>query len=453
MKILLISVNKEREPYPVAPIGTACVASALKQEGHDICILDLCFEEHSSKVIEKVASDFGPDIVGLSIRNVDNLTFGKSINYMPSVKEVVETVKSTCAAGIVAGGSGFSIFPEESLRYLALDLGIAGEGEDAFAQLIAAYESGGSFDSVPNLCRIVNGNYVANSVQSKYKFSKPDRSFLDNAKYMELGGMGNIQAKRGCPFSCTYCTYPAIEGCKVRLRNASDVVEEIIEAHNRYGIDHMFFVDDIFNFPEEHAIGICEEMIRRKAAVDWTCFATPFGMSREMAYVMKKAGCKGIEFGTDGGSERTLEALGKRFLPSDIERASNYCMRVGLPHAHYIIIGGPGEDADTLEDTFTLFDRLGPTAVIAIIGVRIYPNTLLRQRAINEGIVREDDSLFNPVFYLTNNINSDELIKTVAGLAADRPNWIVPALGLRCDTGMMTMLRKNGRKGPLWDLL
>jgi len=453
MNILLISVNREQEPYPVAPLGAAYVAAALRREGHQPRILDLCFEYDTEAAIARAVSDFRPDIIGLSIRNADNLTYGKSVNYMPGVKGIVGTVRKMSDAAMVAGGSGFSIFPEESLRYLGLETGIAGEGEEAFVKFAEAYLNGGSLDSVPNLCRIENGNFVRSLTADGNPFSTPDRTLLDNSRYMELGGMGNVQTKRGCPFSCSYCTYPAIEGCNLRVRNAAEVVDEIIEARDRHGIDYIFFVDDIFNFPEEHAAGICEEIIRRDASVEWTCFATPLGMSREIAAVMKRAGCKGVEFGTDGGSEKTLEALGKKFSPGDIERASECCRSVDLPHAHYIIMGGPGEDSATIAEAFSLFDRVKPTAVIALIGVRIYPNTPLRKRAVSEGVIQEKDSLFEPAFYLTGAMDAPTLVKTVAERAGGRSNWVVPALDMRCSTEMLSFLRKAGRRGPLWDLL
>ena len=453
MKILIISANREREPYPVAPIGASYVAGALKREGHDARILDLCFEENAEAAIRNIVSEFHPDIIGLSIRNIDNLTYGKSVNYMPAVKSIVETVKQTTGAGIVVGGSGFSIFPEETLQYLSLNIGIVGEGERAFVKYVEACQNGGSLDFISNLCRVRNGHFIINQIHYSNGFSLPDRSLLDNRKYLELGGMGNIQTKRGCPFSCTYCTYPAVEGCELRVRDAAEVADELKDACNRHGIDYFFFVDDIFNFPEEHAVAVCEEMIRRNVKVDWTCFATPLGMSREMAAVMKRAGCKGVEFGTDGGSEKTLAALGKLFTPDDIAHASESCRSVDLPHAHYIIMGGPGEDTATMEETFSLFDRVKPTAVIALIGVRIYPNTPLRQLAVEDGIIQEKDSLLNPAFYLTQAMDSSTLVKKVAGYANDRFNWIVPALDIHCNAAMLALLRKMGKRGPLWDLL
>lgn len=453
MKSLLVSVNNEKDPYPVAPVGAAYIAASLKEKGHEVRILDLCFVEDDIKAVTSSLAGFFPDVIGLSIRNIDNLTFNKSISYLPRIRSIVECIKSSTSSPVIAGGSGFSIFPEEMLRFLGLDAGIIGEGEDAFPSLMDSLAGGDDPLNIPNLCRIKDGRYETGGIRFTDGKFVPDRSLLNNSAYLELGGMANIQSKRGCPFTCSYCTYPDIDGNRLRLRDPGLVVAELEEMNKKFGIDYVFFVDDIFNFPEAHAAELCERMLEIGLKTDWTCFATPKGMTPELAGLMKKAGCKGVEFGTDAGAERTLKGLGKMFTTDDIVSASEACQRVDLPHAHYIIIGGPGEDNSTLNSTFELLDRVSPTAVIALTGVRIYPNTLLHKQAIQDNVINNDSSLLDPVFYMTPEMDVDEILERVSGRARARSNWIVPGMNIRCDAGMMALLRKQGRRGPLWDML
>src|SRR3972149_594011 len=136
MQILLISANNEKTPYPVSPIGLAYVASALLKDGHDVKILDLCFAEDIGSSVQQIIASFKPDIIGLSIRNIDNLTYPKSVFYLPAIKSVVDAVKPMNIP-VIVGGSGFALCPEAVLRYLGLEFGIVGEGEDderAFAR-------------------------------------------------------------------------------------------------------------------------------------------------------------------------------------------------------------------------------------------------------------------------------------------------------------------------------
>ncbi len=453
MKVLLISVNNEKIPYPSAPIGAAYVATALRNKNHNVRILDLCFVEDDHPAIAESFKSLTPDIVGISIRNVDNLTYNQSIFYMPRVRRIVDLIKKYVSLPLIVGGSGFSIFPEEVLRYLDVNTGIIGEGENAFALLLDAINKNDDISSIPNLCYIKDGKYYSNGKSHVQFHILPDRSFLDNKKYLELSGMANIQSKRGCAFKCSYCTYPNIDGNIMRLREPTDVVRELKEMKTEYDIDHVFFVDDIFNFPEEHAVTICEEIIKNNLKINWTCFAIPKGMTTSLARLMKKAGCKGVEFGTDAGSEKTLRGLGKSFTTNDIAYATECCKNVDLPNAHYIIIGGPEEDISTVNETFTLFNKIKPTAAIALIGLRIYPNTLLRKRAVEEGVINKDTNLLEPVFYVTPNISIDTLFRKVSEHAKQMHNWIVPGLNIRYDVDMMRALRRMGNRGPLWNLL
>jgi len=453
MKILLISVNNEKEPYPVAPLGAAYIAKALRDKNHEVQILDLCFATDDFYVISESLKHFTPDVIGLSIRNIDNLTYHKSIFYMPRIQYIVNFIKRKTSVPIIAGGSGFSIFPEDALRYFGLDIGIIGEGETAFPLLLDAFNSGEQFPAIQNICYMKDGRFNANKIIDSHINHFPDRSLLNNKLYFDVGGMANIQSKRGCPFKCSYCTYPNIEGSKLRLREPADVVEELKETWSKYGIDYFFFVDDIFNFPEDHAIALCEEIIRNDLKINWACFATPKGITQKLVLLMKKAGCTGIEFGSDGGSEKTLKGLNKHFTMDDIASAAKCCKSVDLPNAHYIIIGGPDEDIFTLQETLNFFDRISPTAVIALIGVRVYPNTLLHKKSIEEGIIGNGTNLFEPVFYLTPKMNVDTITQKVSNHAKQRQNWIVPGLDIRCAADMLSLLRKRGKRGPLWDML
>ncbi|OQZ02471.1 MAG: hypothetical protein B6D35_01055 [Candidatus Brocadia sp. UTAMX2] len=453
MKILLISTNNEKYPYPVAPIGAAYIAKALRNNGYSVKIIDLFFVEDDCAVISDALKDFVPDVIGISIRNIDNLTYGRSIFYMPRIRHIVDFIKRRTSVPLVVGGSGFSIFPEEVLRYLKLETGIVGEGETAFALVVGAIEKCKDMDNIQNLCYLKDDKFYSNSIVYTQINNRPDRSFLSNKMYFELGGMANIQSKRGCPFKCTYCTYPCIEGNKLRLREPMDVVEELKEMRIDYGIDYVFFVDDIFNFPEEHAVAICEEIVRNNVEVNWTCFATPKGMTQKLAALMKTAGCKGVEFGSDAGSEKILKGLSKHFTHDDIAYAAECCGEIGLPNAHYIIIGGPGEDHETLQETFAFFEKINPTAVIALLGLRIYPNTRLHSKSIEDGVIEKDRNLLEPAFYLSPEMDTAAIFRNISEHARKHQNWIVPGLDIRCEMNMLTVLRKMGKKGPLWDML
>ena len=454
MRILFVSVNRESVPYPVAPLGVAYVAGAARSAGHEVRLLDLCFSESVEADVAVAVRQFAPQLIGISIRNVDNLTYPAPVSYLDEILAAVTSLKRHADAPIVAGGPGFSIFPERLLAALDLEYGVIGEGEETFCALARCLQDRREVPGLPNLIR--RGEDAGRVTRRLGHFAEnglPARDLLDNARYLALGGMANLQTKRGCPFACTYCTYPQIDGPSLRLRPPAKVADELAGMVEEAHIDEAFFVDDIFNQPHDHALGICEAIIARQIRVGWTCFATPTGMTPQLARAMKGAGCRGVEFGADAASPSILRALGKPFPQEDLRAAARACREAGLPAAYYLIFGGPGETAHTVAETCDLIDDLRPQAVLAFVGIRIYPNTPLHGIAVSERVVAGGDDLLLPRFYISPRIEEDALIAAVGSHAKARRNWVVPALGIRSDPAFLALLRRSGRRGPLWDLL
>ncbi|MEK6790620.1 MAG: lipid biosynthesis B12-binding/radical SAM protein [Deltaproteobacteria bacterium] len=452
MNILLISANREKSPYPVTPIGLAYVAKALLAAGHSVEILDLCFADAPDEAIKTAIAKTSPALIGLSIRNIDNLSYPKSTSYLPYLESLAASLKKTGITTIV-GGSGFSLFPEGLLRRLKLDYGVTGEGEAAMKDFAAHLAAGIDACGIPNLAYLKDDVFHQNPIRTGEAFLSPARELLDNQRYFTLGGMANVQTKRGCPFTCVYCTYPYLDGNKIRCRKAVEVADELEAMLDKWGLDYVFFVDDIFNHPVSQAIGICKEIISRGLKLNWTCFATPLGMTRELLGLMKEAGCKAIEFGTDAASAVMLKNMGKSFTKDEVRAVSSLSSQEGVQAAHYLILGGPGETIETLQEAFDFMDELAPRAVIVMIGVRIYPNTTLEKISIAQGVIQKGASLLDSRFYISPLVKEDKLLTMIEGHASERPNWVVPALDIRNSEEGMAFLRRTGYRGPLWDLL
>ena len=256
MKVLLVSTNRESLPDPVAPLGAAYVAAALKQAGHDVRLLDLQFAPDVHLALKDAYRGYRPGVVGLSIRNVDNVAFPQTVSYVPELVAMVRVLKSAGAKLIIPGGSGFTLMPTELLQAMDLDLGIAGEAEESFPELLRRIEERQRVDDIPGLVYRYGGKYHVNKHRRYVDLNDtpgPDRELIENALYLSEGGAGNLQTKRGCSFGCTYCTYPLVEGRKVRLRDPAKAAAEFEVAVRKYGLRHIFIVDNVFNHPIEHA--------------------------------------------------------------------------------------------------------------------------------------------------------------------------------------------------------
>lgn len=452
MKILLISVNRERMPAPVFPLGLAYIAGALRERSHSIEVMDLCFSQNVSGDLKEVLLRFQPGLIGLSLRNLDNLTYPTSFSYLKEAEEVISACRQFSSSKLVIGGSGFSLAPKELLQHLDVDFGIVGEGEEVLPILVNALEKDLPIPPSPHLLIKKGTNALTVSGAQVSSLSGPDRSLFNGPRYLEEGGMLNLQTKRGCPFSCIYCTYPLLEGKKVRLREVDGVIEEIRHLIREQRTDYIYFVDDIFNYPVSFAEQLCRRIVEERIEVKWSAFVSPGFLSEDLLKWMKEAGCVGVEFGTDSGSDRMLKHYKKSFTRADVVQASQLCSKLDVNHCHYLLFGGPGEDEETLEESFRLMDQLDPTAVIAMLGIRIYPGTELELLARSEAMIQRDTNLIHPHFYIAPGLKG-RLENIIQEKALERRNWIVPGLEINITQTLMEQIRRFGVRGPLWELV
>jgi radical SAM superfamily enzyme YgiQ (UPF0313 family) len=456
LRVLLISANTEKLPDPVFPIGAAYMAAVAEQHGHTVDTLDLCFLDSVHAALDEQIRTTQPDVVGISLRNLDSSSYPQNTSYIDDYKELVDTVRGLTSAPVMLGGSGFTVMPDTIMEYLAADIGVVGEGELAFPWVLERLANGETIRSTPEYaCRAVNGGVCVNAV-TRIKHLDitgiPLRRRFDVDRYYQRGGALNIQTKRGCYFECVFCSYPLIEGSKVRMRTAQAVVDEIEAARAEHGARHWFFVDNIFNMPIRHAKEICEEIVARQLDIEWSGYLNPKFIDDELCALMARSGCKAIEFGTDSGSATMIANLKKEFDPDGLRHASALCHKHGLKFCHSLIFGGPGETRETVTETLDLMDELRPTAVIAMTGIRVLPGTEMVEIALRDGQIDADDNLLYPKFYISPALG-DELIERIEAYARSHSNWIVPGKGIKTNVQVLQKLRERKIKGQLWRLL
>ena len=137
MKILLISSNIACTPYAVYPLGLSMVAAALGKAGHKVHQFDFLQHNRSLESLGNEINNIHPDVIGLSIRNIDNVNLLHEQHYISAVKNIVKKIKEETDSPVILGGSGFSLMPEVILREVGADYGIVGEGEKAIVELLA----------------------------------------------------------------------------------------------------------------------------------------------------------------------------------------------------------------------------------------------------------------------------------------------------------------------------
>ena len=459
MRVLLVSANRELIPDPIFPLGLAYIAAAARQAGHLVAVADLCFGSRPIHELQQQVRMFKPDVIGLSIRNVDNAAYPLTVDYLTQHREVINAIRDVTRTPVVLGGSGFSILPEAYMQALDGDYGIKGGSEQNFVALLDALDNNHDPGVVPGVLARSGNHPTGVDIQTPAKTDtnrgnrlRPARHLFDYARYVRRGGTGNIQTKRGCVFKCNYCTYPLLEGNRFRVRDARDVVDEIESLLREYGRHPVFFVDSLLNFPRGHVEGICEEILRRKLNVRWSCYATPVKLDRRQAQLMAQAGCEGIELGSDAIDDGQLERLGKSFDAATVVHANQYCLDAGLRVCHSLIFGGPGETESSIRSTCRALQEMRPTAVVAMTGVRVYPGTPLAGQLISSGKMAGNDIGLMPAFYIEPGV-ANFLPAYLQQQARKAGNWVLPGMEPPLLPISQRILRALGVSGPLWRLL
>ena len=469
-RVLLVNPNRMRPP--VAPIALDYLASSLAGSGFEVDLLDLCFcpnTEDFAREIEGYFASKSAFAVAITLRNTDDTSLVTRDFFIPRLKEIIDCIRAHTSAHIILGGSGFSIMPEDILKYYDLDLGIWGEGEYSLPLLLEKMMGGEDYHGVPGLVYRVTEGFHLNA--PKYidlnSMPAPERNAVDNRRYFLEGGMGSIEAKRGCPRRCIYCADPLTKGRRVRRRSPRSVVDEI-EALLQKGIDHFHFCDSEFNLPPAHAGEICREIVSRGLAsrVRWYAYCSPAPFSEGLATLFRKAGCAGINFGVDSANERMLRTLERDFTVEDVARTAQLCHQQGIVFMYDLLLGGPGETRDSLGDTIEKMKWLSPFRVGASLGVRIFPGTRLAAMVRRQGPVEQnpnlrgvrDEKFFTPVFYLSSALGEDAL-GYLAGLVAGDERFFFMS-GEVADQNynynendLLTNAIRDGYRGAFWDIL
>lgn len=431
MKVLLVATNREASPYPVAPLGALCVASAAQSAGHEITFLDLGSSKSPQEDLRRALHSNGHQAVAFGIRNLDNCWSFAPKLFFDDVKELASIVRENFSGPLILGGTGFSVAPFGWMKRLQPDCGVVGEGERSFPEILRRIESGESLEGMPGVLtkHTVETECVppTQQVHLLQELSCPAHDLCQYSSYVRRGGFIGIQTKRGCPFKCVYCIYPELEGKRYRLRAPEAVVEEIERVARHSKQKHFFFVDSVFNDPRSHALAICKIMQRKRTPVKWEAFCNPVGFDEELARNMAEAGCVGVEFGLDVADAKMLKAMGKPFTQKHIRIALQAAKDAKIPFVVYLLFGGPGETWADIQDTQKfLADCAEPNGVFASFGIRVYENTPLAETALREGQIQPGQDLFETAYYLSPHLQEDTERK-LDHIARNRPEWTSPA--------------------------
>ncbi|MBI3377219.1 MAG: lipid biosynthesis B12-binding/radical SAM protein [Nitrospirae bacterium] len=437
----MISSNITMSPYPIYPLGLSMIASALAGAGHEVRQFDFLQQNNSLDALAQEIGAFGPGLIGISVRNIDNVNFMNEQYYIDIVKEIVKKAKEVSEVKVILGGAGFSLVPELILKETGADYGIVGEGE----RLAINFADNAAAGIYPEE-RLIGPEIRltgAEIVSARY-----DDELMKY--YLHSGNIASIQTKRGCTQKCIYCSYPVLEGDSIRKREPRLVVDDIELLRDKHKAKYIFFIDSVFNDSEGAYLDVIEEMRKRNINLPWTGFFKPEGLNDEIVGLMKATGLIAVEIGSDAACDITLRKLGKKFSFQDIVECNDLFARYEIATSHYFMFGGPGETKETVYEGIENVKGLEKSVSFIFMGIRILPNTLLAQIALREKLLSPDNGMLKPVYYISPLVDRKWLEDTLTEAFSKIRHCIFPPDAV---DSSLRMLHKLGYSGTMWDML
>lgn len=373
----------------IPPLGLAYLAAVLEREGIEVQIVDGSCGLSLAVMMGKL-KDYEPDIVGISCTTP---TFKDAIDLAEAVRRALPK------AIIVLGGAHVTAIPQEAMQEEVFDVGVIGEGEITFLELVKEIDGRGGLDGV-DLERISglafrrDGENFLTPSRERIKdldgLPHPARHLLaplsayrpTPASYRKLP-LAVMMTSRGCPYRCTFCDR-GVFGNFVRAHSPERILDEIEELLDRYGAREIRFFDDTFTINRKRVEKVCEMIIERGLRFPWTCLTRVNTVDRNLLRLMRKAGCWQVLFGLESGDPRMLKILNKGSSVEQNTQAVQWALEAGLGVRGDFIIGTPGETMESLENTlaFTKRIRLDYAHFNKFVP---YPGTELYERLLMEG--------------------------------------------------------------------
>ena len=429
MRVLLVATNRQgrlnsRMNAQPMPIGLAYIAGHLDRERHQVRVADLMFAEDYLGEIERVVREFRPEVVGISLRNLSNHSYLNTEWALPVTREVIGRIREHCRAVIIVGGPAFSLLPQQCFEYLRPDLGVAGDAGETFAEICNRLEAGEPpvYD-LPGVVHARDGAVSLNEGLCVSAFaSRPRLEDLEMDKYRAAGfGVGVLTKLGSFSYPTPASTAGMTEADYRVIRPVDEVVAEVRELWEKYQLRKIFFVDNGFNFPLDHAKSLCSALIEADLGVRWnTCLAS-FNCDAELVRLMREAGCALVLMGNRGGDPHDGTGSLAEQMELQLE-TPRLCEEGGLHYTVARTFGEPGETRETVEHKLEFLRRINPALANLRVGVSVMPGTEVAALALAGGLIGDESELIEPTFYIAPGVR-DWIVPYLREQAAGNPRW------------------------------
>ncbi|MBQ7639286.1 MAG: B12-binding domain-containing radical SAM protein [Clostridia bacterium] len=335
------------------PLGLLSIASFLKRRGHDVKILD----RNIGKIdIRREISEFAPDAVGISVMSARG------------VNDAVKISKTAKDAGVVViwGGQMPTLSTEMALTCPYVDYVAMGEGEYVWEDILNAVSKGLPIADIPGVAsRGENGEVRAvpcRPFADLRDIGPLDFTLLKMEKYTQtyLGckKMVYLYSAKGCPGRCAFCSNTTFHKSVFRKRPVDFVIQELKFLTENYGVDGVYFSDELWCLRREEMLEFCRELVRSGINIRFG-IQMRVGILKEEDYkLLYDCGCRWVFFGIESGNAEMQKRIHK-YMPSEkIRETFEMTDRIGLTSFASMIIGYPDETEEQLRDSVRLMNSV-----------------------------------------------------------------------------------------------
>ena len=392
-------------------------AAVLLQSGYQVKLQDYQTQGDTFEMIEKDMDEFDPDMIMMSITNTTIFDDIKVINRLCEKHHPIVVLK---------GALFFA--PEQAMLdmidFTNVDYLIGGEIDFCIGKIADyCFKGIGKPEEINNILykdaegkMIPTRFHVWDDDLDAQPF--PARQLMNNSLYIRPDTketMATIQTARGCPSQCVFCLTPEISGKRVRFRSPQNVLEEMIECYEQFGIRNFFFKADTFTINPEWVKEMCELIIQSKlyGKIQFTANSRVRPLKKETLELMKKAGCFLVAFGFESGSDEMLQKMRKGATVEENRQAARWCKEVGLPFWGYFVIGFPWETKEDILLTKKLVLETDPDFIEVTIALPFY-GTPMYETCKKEGLLAKSvlgSDFFHSSTKGTMHLTIDEVMK------------------------------------------
>lgn len=410
MNILFINPPhpQPRDPYYSYPLGIASIIGLLEENAYAPRFLDCYYSLDEVAGWKKIADLIcleKPDIIGIPVFTENRIP---ALKLASVAKELFPDVR------IILGGPHPSVMYSQIVQNYNVDAVVIGEGEETFLEIVRAVERNKSIENIAGIAykdrdgklRVTESRALIQPLDNL-----PPPAYHHFKLHEGSSSLAGIQVvfSRGCPFKCQFCSESAFWRNTFRARSAQKCVDELRYLTTQYGVQKFIVYDALISINKKRSIEFCKAIIESAINIKWGARLRLDNVDREILHWLKKAGCVGISYGVESGSQKILDTINKKISVEQIVKGFELTHEAGLAAEASIMVGNPGESWETIVETDSLLKRINPERTY-IIPTKIYPGTPLYEVAKEKGLVNDDYWLSdNPVPHFTEKFSSEKI--------------------------------------------